>query len=187
MVLGRSFQHCQISGDSILDSVFFEEALCAVKMLVYVCGHQRELPLRCKRLCSTVDRFGPARSVISPFYYIPLAECGQIRASKSPSEVIASIPRISLASVTQRFFLGVQAPAVVPRDNSGTGIPSFPLPLKPASARGAIPRTSSPLQVCNSWAHGSGHIVCPCHYSLLSHRSSSTVPVQYFPLISSPG
>ena len=52
LVLGYSLQHRQISGDGILNSIFFEEAFCPVKMLVYVCGHQRELPLRYKKLWS---------------------------------------------------------------------------------------------------------------------------------------
>src|ERR1700688_3881946 len=37
-------------------------------MLVYVSGHQRELPLRCKRLCSMVDGLRAVLSASSTIY-----------------------------------------------------------------------------------------------------------------------
>jgi hypothetical protein len=115
----------------------------------------------------------------SLFYYIPLAECGQIRASKSHSTGSAACSalsvinsessQISRAGTIERFSLVVHALAVVLRDNSGTGILLFPPPLKPASARAAIPRTSNPLQDCNSWVHRNGSIAFP--YILFSPTS----------------
>jgi hypothetical protein len=70
-------------------------------------------------------------------------------------------PNLARYKATERFFLVVQTLAVALRDNSGTDILSFPLLLKLASARAAIPRTSNPLQVCNSWVHRNERIAFP--------------------------
>src|ERR1700693_3029191 len=61
--------------------------------------------------------------------------------------------QVSPVTLLSAFFLGVHALAAVLRDNPGTGILSFPPPLKPAPVRAAIPRTSNSLQDCNSSAH----------------------------------
>jgi hypothetical protein len=73
----------------------------------------------------------------------------------------SEIPPTSTTKTIQRLFLGVEAPAVAPPDNSGTGIQFFPPLLIPASAWEAIPRTSNHLQDYNSWVHRNERIAFP--------------------------
>jgi hypothetical protein len=69
--------------------------------------------------------------------------------------------KLGLLTAIQRFFLAVGAPAVPLPDNSGTNIRWLPQFSKPASAHAAIPRTSNPLQACNSLAHRNVRIAFP--------------------------
>jgi hypothetical protein len=120
----------------------------------------------------------PACRFISLFNYIPLAERGQIHASKSHCassavsciaiKITRSVPQprflgrvLNFPATIQRSFLAVANLAVEPRDNSGTGIQFFLPLLMPASAWAAIPRTNNPLQDCNSWLHRNEHTAFP--------------------------
>ena len=46
LMLRHLVQHCEIRLDRVLDAVLLEEALGAIQMLAYVCGHSLRLPLR---------------------------------------------------------------------------------------------------------------------------------------------
>jgi hypothetical protein len=47
LMLRRFIEYGQIRVNSVLDTVLFEESLCAVQMLANVCGHPFGLPLPC--------------------------------------------------------------------------------------------------------------------------------------------
>ncbi len=46
LMLRRLVEHCQIRLDGARHAVLLEEALGAIEMLAYVCGHPFRLPLR---------------------------------------------------------------------------------------------------------------------------------------------
>src|SRR5712692_5748088 len=90
LMLRHLVDHRQIRLDRVLDAVLLEEALGAIQMLAYVCGHPFRLPLRCLKIVNPVLKRcqTSTKQVLVPVCtlrgartalvnYIPPARCGK--------------------------------------------------------------------------------------------------------------